>query len=340
MQILVTGAAGFIGSFLSGILARQGIEVFGLDSLNDYYDINLKKARLQANGISSVVPGECCTSTIYPNYCFQAADLCNQEELEHIFRTHSFDCVVNLAAQAGVRYSLTNPDSYIRNNISGFMNLLEMCRKYKPQKLVYASSSSVYGNTSKTPFREDGRTDQPVSLYAATKKSNELMAYTYSQLYKLPTIGLRFFTVYGPFGRPDMAPMKFANAIRKGEPIQVFNNGNLARDFTFIHDIIDGIVKIVTTPGLVREDQPGIPAVIYNIGHGSPVKLMDFIRILEENLGQTACKEFIGMQAGDVYETWADTTKLKEDYNYTPPTSLEEGVLLFAQWFKTYCPSS
>lgn len=336
MRILVTGAAGFIGFHLVKRLAEKGNFIYGIDSINDYYDVGLKKSRLEACGITGVVPHKEYRSTVYPTYRFQQADICEQEILEKIFQENTFDCVVNLAAQAGVRYSLTHPESYIQSNLVGYLNLLELCKKFSCPRFIYASSSSVYGNDAQVPFREDAPADHPVSIYAATKKSNELMAYTYSHLYRLQTVGLRFFTVYGPYGRPDMAPMLFAKAIQNDHAVQVFNNGQLARDFTYIDDIIEGIVKIIDTPQLVREDQPGTPAVVYNIGHGSPTQLMDFIRLLEENFGKTVRKEFVGMQPGDVYQTWADTHKLEEDYHYVPSTPLEKGIRAFADWYKSY----
>ncbi|MEG2339230.1 MAG: NAD-dependent epimerase/dehydratase family protein [Odoribacter sp.] len=335
MKILITGSAGFIGYHLSKALSDKGFEIYGIDSLNPYYDVNLKKNRLKECGIQVDTYGEEYQSDRYPNYRFCQIDLCDKKALEKIFSTHTFDCIVNLAAQAGVRYSLTHPETYVESNIAGFLNLLESCRQYACPRLIYASSSSVYGNSNEVPFKESARTDTPVSIYAATKKANELMAYSYSQLYKLQTIGLRFFTVYGPYGRPDMAPMLFANAIKNDEPIRVFNNGQLSRDFTYIDDIVEGIFKIISRPGLVREDHPGIPAVVYNIGHGSPIPLLDFIEILERQLGKTAHKKYVGMQAGDVYQTWADTTKLKEDYDYTPATPLETGIKHFIDWFKS-----
>ncbi len=336
MQILITGCAGFIGYHLSKALSTQGIKVYGIDSLNHYYAITLKHARLRECGIQNVSYGQEKTSTLYPSFRFQQIDLSDKKALENIFQSNHFDCIVNLAAQAGVRYSLTHPETYIESNITGFLNLLELCRQYHCKRLIYASSSSVYGNCQEVPFKESCRVDHPISIYAATKKTDELMAYTYSWLYQLQTIGLRFFTVYGPWGRPDMAPILFARSIRDKQPIKVFNNGNLSRDFTYIDDIIEGIIKIINRQELVREDTPGVPAVIYNIGHGSPVCLMDFIHLLEENLGQEAQKEFVGMQPGDVYQTWADTSRLREDYNYTPATSLEDGIKQFAEWFKTF----
>ncbi|MDE6451001.1 MAG: NAD-dependent epimerase/dehydratase family protein, partial [Odoribacter sp.] len=285
MQVLVTGSAGFIGFHLVKSLCTQGIQVYGIDSLNHYYDVNLKYARLKECGIQSAGYEQEQISGLYPNYRFRQMDLCNPQMLESLFKANRFDCVINLAAQAGVRYSLSNPETYVESNVAGFLNLLELCRKYDCNKLIYASSSSVYGNSQEVPFKESARVDQPVSIYAATKKSNELMAYTYSWLYRIQTIGLRFFTVYGPWGRPDMAPMLFARSISQNTPIKVFNNGNLSRDFTYIDDIVKGITQIINKPGLVREDTPGTPAVIYNIGHGSPVQLMEFIHLLEENLG-------------------------------------------------------
>lgn len=336
MRILVTGSAGFIGYYLVKKLSELGCDVYGIDSINPYYDITLKQARLQETGIPETEYGKEYASHRYPDYRFFQIDLCDKNALEKLFNTYSFDTVVNLAAQAGVRYSLSHPESYIESNVSGFLNLLECCRHGGCPRLIYASSSSVYGNTQEVPFCEDARVDHPQSIYAATKKTNELMAYTYSTLYRIPTIGLRFFTVYGPWGRPDMAPALFANAIRKGKVIQVFNHGQLSRDFTYIDDIVEGISRIVMKPGLVREDIAGVPSVLYNIGHGTPVQLMEFIRLLEQNFNQEARKEFVGMQAGDVYQTWADTTKLQQDYGYVPTTTLEEGIRKFADWHKIF----
>ena len=304
MYIFITGTAGFIGSFLAETLAKRGHEIYGIDSINDYYDVNLKKARLEKSGIHTLSHKQEIFSDTLPGYRFRQMDLCDKKELDTIFQNHHFDCVINLAAQAGVRYSLQNPEAYIQSNVVGFLHLLECCRQYQCPRFIYASSSSVYGNSTQVPFNEAERVDQPVSLYAATKKSNELMAYTYSHLYAIQTIGLRFFTVYGPYGRPDMAPMLFANAIRNNKSIRIFNAGN--------------------------------PAVVYNIGRGSPVQLMDFIHILEKNLGKEARKEYVSMQPGDVFQTWADTTKLNQDYGYTPATSLEDGIQKFTEWFKTF----
>ncbi len=336
MYIFITGTAGFIGSFLAETLAKRGHEIYGIDSINDYYDVNLKKARLEKSGIHTLSYKQEIISDTLPGYRFRQMDLCDKKELDTIFQNHHFDCVINLAAQAGVRYSLQNPEAYIQSNVVGFLHLLECCRQYQCPRFIYASSSSVYGNSTQVPFNEAERVDQPVSLYAATKKSNELMAYTYSHLYAIQTIGLRFFTVYGPYGRPDMAPMLFANAIRNNKSIRIFNAGNLSRDFTYIDDIIEGIVKIAEHPEQASQDTPDVPAVVYNIGRGSPVQLMDFIHILEKNLGKEARKEYVSMQPGDVYQTWADTTKLNQDYGYTPATSLEDGIQKFTEWFKTF----
>ncbi len=336
MYIFITGTAGFIGSFLAETLAKRGHEIYGIDSINDYYDVNLKKARLEKSGIHTLSHKQEIFSDTLPGYRFRQMDLCDKKELDTIFQNHHFDCVINLAAQAGVRYSLQNPEAYIQSNVVGFLHLLECCRQYQCPRFIYASSSSVYGNSTQVPFNEAERVDQPVSLYAATKKSNELMAYTYSHLYAIQTIGLRFFTVYGPYGRPDMAPMLFANAIRNNKSIRIFNAGNLSRDFTYIDDIIEGIVKIAEHPEQASQDTPDVPAVVYNIGRGSPVQLMDFIHILEKNLGKEARKEYVSMQPGDVFQTWADTTKLNQDYGYTPATSLEDGIQKFTEWFKTF----
>ena len=287
MNILITGTAGFIGNSLANRLLEQGHSVYGIDSINDYYDVSLKLDRLRTSGIVHPEPGKATRSEKYEQYTFCQTDLCDTAALNELFASERFDCVVNLAAQAGVRYSLTHPESYIQSNIAGFANLLETCKRHHQEKIVYASSSSV-------------------------------------------------FTVYGPWGRPDMAPMLFARSIQENKTIRVFNNGKLSRDFTYIDDIVTGIEKIVTTPGIRREDVPGVPATIYNIGHGSPVRLMDFIHELEKNMGKEARKEFVGMQAGDVYQTWADTSRLQADYGYTPGISLETGITRFIEWFKNY----
>jgi len=334
MKILVTGAAGFIGSHLVEALLELGNVVVGIDNINDYYDVNLKYSRLEKSGISKEKiddNGGFVQSSINLKYRFSKIDITDLLTLKQLFKYENFTHVVNLAAQAGVRYSIENPHAYVQSNIVGYVNLLECCRHNKIKHFVYASSSSVYGANTKVPFSEEDRVDNPVSLYAATKKSNELMAYTYSHLYDLPTTGLRFFTVYGPWGRPDMAPMLFASAISKGETIKVFNNGDMKRDFTYIDDIIEGIVKCITVLPIAKPK-----AEVFNIGNSRPIDLMDFISIMEKNLNKNAIKEFMPMQDGDVKITYADTGKLKRIINYSPSSTLEEGVIKFINWFKLY----
>ncbi len=338
MRILVTGAAGFIGSALARRLAERGDEVVGIDNINDYYDIRLKFGRLKECGISSndgFPDGEKCLSSVYPNYSFVRMDLADRDALSSLFRNGNFDVVVNLAAQAGVRYSITNPYAYLGSNLVGFMNILECCRNYNVGYLVYASSSSVYGMCDRVPFRESDQVDNPVSLYAATKKSNELMAHAYSRLYGIPVTGLRFFTVYGPWGRPDMAPMLFATAISKGDPIKVFNNGDMSRDFTFVDDIVNGTVGVVDHRPVASECPHEVPYKIYNIGCSSPVRLMDFIGEIENALGKEAKKIFLPMQPGDVYQTYADTSLLEKEVGYRPSTSLHDGIGRFIEWFNS-----
>lgn len=338
MKILVTGSAGFIGFYLAKNLLERGDEVVGIDSINDYYDPKLKYARLAESGIDSGAEawGREIRSTRYPNYRFIRMKLEDRDALQSLFAEEKFDVVVNLAAQAGVRYSLENPYAYIESNIVGFLNLLE-CARHNPVKhFVYASSSSVYGGNTKTPFSETDRVDNPVSLYAATKKSNELMAHVYSKLYDIPTTGLRFFTVYGPWGRPDMAPMLFTKAILAGEPIKVFNNGDLSRDFTYIDDIIEGVVRVVDKApeaSVVKS----VRAEVYNIGCGHPVPLMDFIHTLENALGKKAQMTMLPMQKGDVYTTYADTSKLIHDIGYEPQVKLGEGIRKFVGWYNILC---
>ncbi|MDE5874102.1 MAG: NAD-dependent epimerase/dehydratase family protein, partial [Muribaculaceae bacterium] len=321
MKILVTGAAGFIGFNLVKALCEQGDEVFGIDNINDYYPVSLKYARLKESGISEnqIVQGHIVNSTKYPTYRFCRIDICDKPRIDQIFETEKFDVVVNLAAQAGVRYSIENPYAYIESNIVGFLNILEASRINKVKHLVYASSSSVYGGNTKTPFEETDRVDNQVSVYAATKKSNELMANVYSKLYHLPTTGLRFFTVYGPWGRPDMSPFLFMDAIFNDRPIKVFNNGDMLRDFTYIDDIVEGVRRIMK----VIPDKE-VPASVYNIGNQTPTRLMDYIRCIEKATGKEAQKDFLPMQPGDVYQTYADSSALASATGFRPATSLQD----------------
>lgn len=333
MKALVTGAAGFIGSYTVKALVAQGCEVVGLDNINSYYDVQLKYDRLADTGITkeSIEKDILLPSAKYPSYRFIKMDLTDREGLTNLFKDEHFDIVVNLAAQAGVRYSIENPYAYIESNIVGFLNLLECCRHYPVNHLVYASSSSIYGLNDKVPYAETDKVDSPVSLYAATKKSNELMAHAYSKLYSIPTTGVRFFTVYGPWGRPDMAPCLFMKAILNGDPIKVFNNGQMRRDFTYIDDIIAGLMKIIAHPSA-----DPIPFYIYNIGNSAPVELMDFISVIEKTAAKTAIKQMMGMQPGDVVCTYADTGRLEKDFGYKPSTSIEEGIQKFYDWYVGY----
>lgn len=318
-NILVTGAAGFIGFHLSKRLLDEGKKVIGFDNMNPYYDVRLKKSRL--NILKE-----------YDNFIFIKGDLADKEAVNRIFEQDQPEIVINLAAQAGVRYSIENPDAYIESNIIGFFNILEACRYHKPKHLIYASSSSVYGANKKVPFSTEDKTDQPVSLYAATKKSNELLAYAYSKLYSIPSTGLRFFTVYGPYGRPDMAYYSFTEKIIKGEPIKVFNNGDMYRDFTYIDDIVEGIFRLLEF--IPREDENNVQYKVYNIGNNHPEKLMDFIEILEECIGKKAIKEYYPMQPGDVYQTFADVGDLMEDVGFKPGTGMKDGIEKFVNWAK------
>lgn len=334
MKILVTGAAGFIGFHLSERLLAEGHTVVGIDNINDYYDINLKYARLKELGVdreNAEVFYQGVVSNTKENFKFIRLNLEEKEELFQLFISEKFDVVCNLAAQAGVRYSIENPDVYIQSNIVGFLNILECCRHHEIKHLVYASSSSVYGANKKVPFSEKDSVDNPVSLYAATKKSNELMAYTYSHLYEIPTTGLRFFTVYGPWGRPDMAPILFADAISNNRPIKVFNNGDMERDFTYIDDIVEGVKRVIEKSIEDRELYK-----IYNIGNNDSVKLLDFITQMETSLGKEAIKEMLPMQMGDVKRTWANVDELINDYTYKPKVKVAEGVRRFVQWYQEY----
>lgn len=334
MKILVTGAAGFIGFHLSKKLLNEGHKVVGIDNINSYYDTNLKYARLKELGIeknNAEVFYKETKSSVYNQFKFLRLNLEDKEELNTLFLTENFDTVCNLAAQAGVRFSIENPDVYVQSNIVGFLNVLECSRHHKIKHLVYASSSSVYGSNTKTPFSEKDNVDTPVSLYAATKKSNELMAHTYSHLYQIPTTGVRFFTVYGPWGRPDMAPILFANAISNNDSIKVFNEGDMERDFTYIDDIVEGVKRILEKPVEKRALYK-----IYNIGNNNSVKLTDFIKELEVNFGKTAKKEMYPMQKGDVKKTWANVDELIKDYSYEPKVNIDEGVKHFVNWYKKY----
>ncbi|WP_324027959.1 NAD-dependent epimerase/dehydratase family protein [Maribacter sp. BPC-D8] len=335
MKILVTGAAGFIGFFVSKSLVEKGHEVVGLDNINDYYDVNLKYARLNELGIARNNAEQfnvLTESTTNATFSFIRLALEDRDNLPKLFNAQNFDVVCNLAAQAGVRYSLENPEAYVDSNLVGFLNILECCRNYRIKHLVYASSSSVYGLNDKVPFKTTDRVDHPVSLYAATKKSNELMAHTYSHLYKFQCTGLRFFTVYGPWGRPDMAYFSFTENILANKPINVYNNGELARDFTYIDDIVDGITLIIRK-GFVPNSNSKSSASIYNIGRGKSVKLMDFIKTIETNLNKEAELIMMPMQDGDVFKTWADTDELTKNYSYSPKINLEDGVKMFINWY-------
>lgn len=314
-KILVTGAAGFIGSKLMHELVKRGDDVVGIDNYNDYYDIGLKQARVAVFGLK-----------------VRNLDITDKPALDALFAEEHFDKVVNLAAQVGVRYSTENPYAFLLSNLEGFLNILEACRNNKVAHLIYASSSSVYGSNEKVPFREEDKVDKPVSLYAATKKSNELMAHAYCALYGIAMTGLRYFTVYGPWGRPDMAPMLFARAISRGETIPVFNNGDLVRDFTYIDDIVEGTIRCIDNEP--TPDADGLRYRVYNIGSSHPVKLMDFVRELEQAMGEEARKEFLPMQPGDVYQTNADTTLLQQELDYKPHVTLHEGIAKFVAWYR------
>ncbi len=347
MKFLITGTAGFIGFHLANYLIKRGDTVVGLDCINDYYDINLKYDRLAYAGIerNKIAYNKLIISEKHPNYSFIQLKLEDKENLDNLFAEQKFDKVCNLAAQAGVRYSLTNPDAYINSNIVGFLNILESCRHHNIKHLAYASSSSVYGLNGKSPFATSDNVDHPISLYAASKKSNELMAHTYSHLFKVPTTGLRFFTVYGPWGRPDMALFIFTKAILAGQPIQVFNNGNMIRDFTYVADIVEGVVRVLDNPPAGNAQWDAVhpdpststaPYKVYNIGNNNPVKLMTFIESIEKALGKEAVKELLPMQPGDVAATSADVTDLVENLKYKPDTRVPEGIQNFINWYREY----
>ncbi len=337
MKILVTGAAGFIGSFLAKrLLETTDYQIIGVDNLNDYYDVSLKEARLEM-----LKP--------YDKFIFIKGDISDKAFIDKLFNDYKFDIVVNLAAQAGVRYSIDHPDVYINSNIIGFYNILEACRYYPVKHLVYASSSSVYGGNTKVPFSTDDKVDNPVSLYAATKKSDELLAHAYSKLYNIPTTGLRFFTVYGPMGRPDMAYFSFTNKLIKSETIEIFNYGNCKRDFTYIDDIVEGIIKVMGKPPVKQDGEDGLPIPpykIYNIGNNNPENLLDFVQILSEELVRAdvlpnaydfeSHKKLVALQKGDVQVTYADPSDLARDFGYKPSTSLREGLRRFSEWYYKY----
>ena len=332
MKVLVTGIAGFVGFHVAKTLLERGDEVVGIDNLNDYYEISLKEDRLKELGCSNSAVSK---SIKYDHLIFIRLDISDATDINDLFAKHSFDAVCHLAAQAGVRYSLENPAVYIQSNIVGFANLLETCKIAKIKNLVYASSSSVYGLNKKVPFATTDNVDAPISLYAATKKSNELMAYTYSHLYDLPVTGLRFFTVYGPWGRPDMAYFSFTKAILNNKPIKVFNDGNMERDFTYIDDIVEGIVKVIDNPAK-KSDDSKVPYQIYNIGNNQPVNLLRFIETIENVLGKKAIKEFAPIQPGDVTVTYADVSNLMSDLGYAPKTPITIGIKKFVDWYLSY----
>jgi len=347
LKILISGTAGFIGFHLANRLIARGDYVVGLDSINDYYDTGLKYARLEYAGIprEEIEYGKLVNSRKHPNYRFIQLNLEDREALHQLFAQEKFDAVVNLAAQAGVRYSLINPQAYLDSNITGFLNILEGCRHHGVKHLAYASSSSVYGLNEKMPFSTHDNVDHPISLYAASKKSNELMAHTYSHLFGLPTTGLRFFTVYGPWGRPDMALFLFTKAILANKPIQVFNEGRMIRDFTYIDDIVEGIVRVIDNPPAGNPDWSGLqpdpatsraPYKLYNIGNQNPVSLLDFIRAIEDKLGRRAVMELLPMQPGDVAATSADVSDLANDLGYHPATPVKTGIDRFLEWYLEY----
>lgn len=331
MAVLITGVAGFIGFHTARRLCLEGVEVVGIDNLNDYYSVELKLARLdQLAGFS--------------NFCFIKLDIVDKEALLQLFHGHVFSHVIHLAAQAGVRHSLDHPEAYAESNVSGFLNVLEACRRYKPEHLIYASSSSVYGRNDKVPFSTTDAVDCPASFYAATKRANELMAYTYSHLYGIPITGLRFFTVYGPWGRPDMALFKFTQKMLSGQPIDIYNDGLMSRDFTYIDDIVEGILRLRVCPPPGRSSDPAsdptataeVRNKVYNIGRGAPVKLLDFIDCLETALGVKAIRNYLPMQPGEVLQTWADVSELAELIDFLPKVTIEAGVKAFIDWYQTY----
>jgi UDP-glucuronate 4-epimerase len=346
-KILVTGTAGFIGFHLANRLIARGDKVIGLDSINDYYDVRVKHGRLKETGIdhAKLERNKIQQSSKHPNYRFVQMNLEDKESIDKLFATEKFDRVCNLAAQAGVRYSLVNPMAYINANIVGFTNILEACRHNNVEHLAYASSSSVYGLNEEMPFSTSDNVDHPVSLYAASKKSNELMAHCYSHLFGLPTTGLRFFTVYGPWGRPDMALFLFTKAILEDKPIDVFNFGEMKRDFTYVDDIVEGLVRVIDNAPKGNPDWTGkkpdpscskAPYKVYNIGNSNPVRLMDFIEAIEKTIGKIARKNMLPLQMGDVPATWADVADLEKDLGYKPNTSIQDGIDRFIKWYRQF----
>lgn len=351
MNVLVTGNAGFVGFHVTIALLKLGHQVIGIDNINEYYDVNLKYNRLELTGIKrgEIVWKKMAQSWKYAQFRFMRMELEDKDCLTELFAHFHFDSVINLAAQAGVRYSIENPDAYIQSNLVGFLNILECCRKFQTPHLIYASSSSVYGLNGHVPFSVKDSAAHPVSLYAATKKANELMAHTYSHLYGIPTTGLRFFTVYGPWGRPDMAYFKFAEAIMSGRTLSIFNNGKMKRDFTFIDDVVNGILNVLQMPATGSENwnsmhpDPSIssaPYRIYNLGNNKPVELIRFLNILEGCLNRKATIEYTGMQQGDVEDTWADIEESVISFNYSPKTSIEEGLKMFTDWYISWLVSA
>ena len=342
MKILVTGCAGFIGFHLSKKLLQRGDDVIGIDSLNEYYDINLKLNRLKELGVIDTKKGH---SLSHKNFQFKTLNLSSKKDLKKLFQKNSFDAVCNLAAQAGVRYSLSNPESYVESNVTGFLNILECCKDYDVRNLCFASSSSVYGLNENYPYAVSDNVDHPISIYAVTKKSNELMAHSYSHLFNIKATGLRFFTVYGPWGRPDMALFKFTKAALSGEEIEVFNDGKMVRDFTYIADIVDGVVSVIDNPASTdinwspktpSASSSSAPYKLYNIGNSQPVELMEFISILEGVLDKQIKKKFLPIQPGDVIKTFANVDNLEKELNYKPQTSVRQGILNFVSWYRSY----
>lgn len=333
MKIFITGIAGFIGFHLTDLLAQSGHDILGVDNLNNYYDPNLKLARLSKLGINIDLNERQVQSQKHGNITFSSADVSDNNLIRSLMQDFNPDMVIHLAAQAGVRYSIENPEVYVESNVKGFFNIIELCRRLDVKRLIYASSSSVYGNQNEVPYRETDRTDEPVSLYAATKKSNELFAHTYAHLFGIKAVGLRFFTVYGPYGRPDMAYFSFVKDILNGNTIRIFNEGNLSRDFTFIDDIVQSIQRLVDEFDFISCERVH---QIFNVGNSKPVQLRRFIEIIENALGKSAILENVGMQSGDVFKTYADVSALESCINYRPSTTLDDGIVKFVNWYKQY----